>query len=81
MVLAEDLRRRLARRRKKEMEEAVKKATEEVRQKVTTEFQRQMRDLVDWSNRRLEAQQNNEPFDEPPPFISDEDMQDDKRDK
>ncbi len=77
MVLAEDLRQILARRRKKEMEEAVKKATEET----TAKFQKQMRDLVDWSNRRLEAQQNNEPFEEPPPFISDEDMQDDKRDK
>ena len=75
MVLADDLRQRLARRRQRQIDEAVAKA----RAAVKTEFERRQqlqtrlysRELDAWNSRRMAAERNGESFSEAMPDIAD----------
>ena len=74
MVLADDLRQRLARRRQRQLDEAVAKA----RAVVKSEYDRRERqtqlyasELDAWNSRRLAAERNGEPFSEAMPNLAD----------
>ena len=78
VVLADDLRQRLARRRQRQIDEAVAKAKAEYkRRERQREQQREQqtqlyaRELDAWNIRRLAAERSGEPFSEPMPNLAD----------
>ena len=74
MVLADDLRQRLARRRQRQIDEAVAKARAAVKSEYDRrERQTQLyaRELDAWNSRRLAAERGGEPFSEPMPNLAD----------
>ena len=81
MVLADDLRQRLARRRQRQIDEAVAKATAEYKRRAQQREQREQRleqqtqlysrELDAWNSRRLAAERSGEPFSEPMPNLAD----------
>ena len=82
MVLADDLRQRLARRRQRQIDEAVAKARAAVKseydrrerhrdQRLEQQTQLYSRELDAWISRRLAAERSGEPFSEPMPNLAD----------
>ena len=71
MVLADDLRQRLARRRQRQIDEAVAKATAEYKRRLAKQTQLYSRELDAWMSRRLAAERSGEPFSEPMPNLAD----------
>ena len=75
MVLADDLRQRLARRRQRQIDEAVAKARATVKAeydlRLAKQTQMYSRELDAWNSRRLAAERSGEPFSEPMPNLAD----------
>ena len=75
MVLADDLRQRLARRRQRQIDEAVAKARAATRAEYDLRLAKQTqlyaRELDAWNSRRLVAERSGEPFSEPMPNLAD----------
>ncbi len=79
MVLADDLRQRLARRRQRQIDEAVAKAVVNARATTKAEYDLHLakqtdlysRELDAWMSRRLAAERSGEPFSEPMPNLAD----------
>ena len=86
MVLADDLRQRLARRRQRQLDEAVAKARAAVKaeyerrqqqrerqreQRLEQQTQLYSRELDAWISRRLAAERSGEPFSEAMPNLAD----------
>ena len=75
MVLADDLRQRLARRRQRQIYEAVAKARAATKAeydlRLAKRTQMYSRELDAWNNRRLAAERSGEPFSEAMPNLVD----------
>lgn len=75
MVLADDLRQRLARRRQRQLDEAVAKARAAVKAeydlRLAKRTQMYSRELDAWNSRRLAAERGGEPFSEAMPNLAD----------
>lgn len=74
MVLGEQLQRWFRQREQERVDRAVAERVAEARAEAEAEiraaaFSQARTQLDEWNRRRLEAEANNEPFDEPPPIF------------